>query len=314
MEKSGQYYLRKEVTFIFEKKEYSTIITPKTDFDLITKTLKKTFHLKSPFVLKYRIYDNSFVAIRDQAALMNYIKQRFFAYNIYVQHDDSPQKSSLVPFKATQGHVTPNPPENKFPALTFQKTQSPDENRSLNSSSWSNSDASIPRDYSSKGRSNAYQKKPQVASNYWGIKKPTKKEPKPVYPLEPQPKPTPSIPKSAIAERAQEIQSIAMKYQKALESHPSLLLTSQLLVDQILNGANINLEVLKKTLQRRAIADTFSLNRVPAQQKYIEPAKSPTANQPEEQKPEPVNTEYNWKAEVEHLAAEIDAFGIPMDD
>lgn len=96
-----------------------------------------------------------------------------------------------------------------------------------------------------------------------------------------------------------------MKYQLALESYPSLLLTSQLLVDQILHGADINLEVLKKTLHRRAISDSF----LPPQRKCIEPTPQPVC---EAQAPNLPEAEVS--PQVDDLAAEIEAFGIPMDD
>lgn len=157
---TANHYIRKEVNFIYQKKQYNTFITPKTNFDMLVNTLKKLFRLDAPFVMKYRIFDNSFVTIENQEGLLNYIKQRFFAYTVYVQFEENQSDSSLeAEESAPNRYEAPKPSQD---ASTSTPRRYQENGRNHTSSSWYNPEANSTNGLNShKGPAKGNRKPPQ---------------------------------------------------------------------------------------------------------------------------------------------------------
>lgn len=327
--------IKRSVTLFYKKDQHNLIIFQTSKYPVVVDITKRVFGLTSPFALKYRISDNNFITIRDQDGLTEFIKRHFCAYCIYVMEDKPTETLALQLRNDVVSNYDFKEPKQTAETVSLAMTHKLQEvKRSSACSRWSQPDSTPQNDPQT--HTTEYFTKVGPALSNGKFRARTEECKKLVNPqagskencsFDPQPasssSPALSNPTHDALVLAKQVQKVLTKYKAALEQCPSIFVTSQILVDQVLHGKPLDIDALQKTLKRRLLAEAVVCT--PASQKplLLEPAytppKLPSSPSLDRSGEYPRITSGSGvavspKAELDALSASVEMFGVAMDD
>ncbi|KAJ9061218.1 hypothetical protein DSO57_1022644 [Entomophthora muscae] len=235
------------VTFDYKGKPHKVTLDTNTSWETVLGIIKLMFNLKPPFTLSFETNRGLQLGVHSTGQLHTFLKSNYDNHILNINHSNLPKEK--VAFAHQKESKAPNNPapsrdtnssvakdvliKKEYNAFDLMESNKTTNDISSSSSSASTSDSEV--SFSSKDPYTAFHED-DSSSGTCNDQALTK-----AYdPLE----------------KAQELQTLLGEFVTLFNNHPSTLLPSEILIDQVLEGVDINMDVLEKKFSKACYLGT----------------------------------------------------------
>lgn len=248
MSSKPRTFTSKVVAFVYRDQRSEISVSTLTKLSSVQRTIAEIFNIYGPFGFEWRDDFSRYIKINSNSALHDFLIGNHDEYILEVVTENNFDQGSQIPAKVSSANKS-----SRLPPPGFSKaSQSGSPN--FRQTSVEKRDSTNPRhtynqqQISHSGRtSSSHNSSVSEASSSQSGSEPTKRNHQPIS----QPKSLKEEKKKSPLEVAAEVKRISNIYANDFDGYPSLLLTSQLLIDQVMQGVPIDPKVLRVSLQRQ---------------------------------------------------------------